>query len=105
MFPTAEPRLLPGNIPQIIIERIKRELGSMNLIGVYEDSINVHETSLFVTALLDLLVQLVVAFPACEEAIESSEQLALRIITTSNDREVRLKAVSPCHFFYALLEC
>lgn len=93
MLPVVRPRPLPGNIPRIIIERIQKELNTGNLVSADGVAFAPRETQLFVITLLDLLVQLVTTFPACEEAIESSEQLALNIITTSNDRELRLKAV------------
>lgn len=80
---------VPGNIPRIIIERIQKELGTYDQASypLYR------EAQLFITALLDLLVQLVTTFPSSEEAIEHSEQLALSIIMTSHSEELRLKAV------------
>ena len=80
---------IPGNIPRIIIERIQKELSSFE----QASSPLYREIQLFITALLDLLVQLVTTFPSSEEAIEHSEQLALSIIMTSHSQELRLKAV------------
>lgn len=92
MLPPAHSGPLPGNIPRIIIERIQKELSTTGLAAADGEPFTSRETQLFITALLDLLVQLVTAFPSCEEAIETSEQLALSIITTSKNRELRLKA-------------
>ena len=96
MLPPAHSGHLPGNIPRIIIERIQRELDTIGLAIVDGEPFTSRETQLFITALLDLLVQLVTAFPSCEEAIRTSEQLALSIITNSKNRELRLKAVGHC---------
>ena len=96
MLPPAHSGSLPGNIPRIIIERIQRELNTTGLATADGESFISRETQLFITALLDLLVQLVAAFPSCEGAIETSEQLALSIITTSKNSELRLKAVGHC---------
>ena len=81
--------ILPENVTRTIIKRIKLELSDFELSGSGEP----REIQLIVTALLDLLVNVVATFPSCEEAIESSEQLGLQIITTCDIRELRLKAV------------
>jgi hypothetical protein len=51
------------------------------------------ETRLHVSGLLDLLSQLVMAFPKSEEVVRDVKKLALKLIQTANKKEFRNKAV------------
>ncbi|RPB03604.1 hypothetical protein L873DRAFT_1669581 [Choiromyces venosus 120613-1] len=50
------------------------------------------ETRLLVSGLLDLMGQLVMAFPECDEIVEDAKSLALKLIQTSDKKEFRNKA-------------
>jgi hypothetical protein len=52
------------------------------------------EARLLVSGLLDLLCQLVMAFPQSDEIVQDAKALALKLIQTSNKKEFRNKAVS-----------
>ncbi|KAF8460629.1 hypothetical protein BDZ91DRAFT_738835 [Kalaharituber pfeilii] len=81
----------PMNITHTIIDRIEKELAGIELIISKEDFIPPREAQLLVAGLLDLLDQLVASFSSSE--IRSRvEELALKIITTSNIPEFRFKA-------------
>lgn len=57
------------------------------------ESLPGRESAMTVYGLLDLLVQLVAAFPNSDNVVYDTKELALRIIRTSNQPELRFKAV------------
>jgi hypothetical protein len=94
---------LAGDIAQTIIEKLKRQLHFFDNIRHdvsnsirFEDSgdiLSIWDVQMFVCGLLDLLSQLVTAFPTSKNIVENSKAVALDLIRNSDKRAFRYKAV------------
>lgn len=94
--------ILAADIARSIVERTEHELNALSsqqnsatlsetkIAGVLPS----HEAHLMISGLLDLLNQLVAAFPASDEIVEGAKSLSMKIIQTSNRSAFRYKAVS-----------
>lgn len=93
---------LSGDVTGSILRRAKVELGSLGHAPQFNEGEGItdddrtpsREFQLVLFGLLDFLSQLVSTFPASKGITDGAEKLALSIITTSNLRELRFKAVS-----------
>ncbi|KAF8537063.1 hypothetical protein BDD12DRAFT_888648 [Trichophaea hybrida] len=93
---------LAGDIARTIIEKLKEQLQAFDNIrydvsnsASFEGSdgiLSIWDAQMFVCGLLDLLSQLVSAFPTSENIVENAKALALDLIRNSDKRAFRYKA-------------